>query len=418
MKNNVIEFKSLEDKKSKIAFCLVDTTAQAASNWICEIVKNQAEYTISNVVGKFYDLYQGLDEDILLNHVTDLKYEYAVMFTTGTEFINGYTFFECIDRLIESNVALAGHILDRGDAYYELHQQCYLINLQIFDQLGRPQIGSQELGQQHQQYIPQRSEENFHDDYTPTWIKFGNILKTFNHKCHGWKLLSKFLDSGKTVEVFDQQIRDSKIHLYPEYRDDFNKNIGWLYRREQVCATDFVHTSNTEWDFNPNLKFKQIVTPASGIWYNAILDSNEKTTVIFYDYNRKSLDYWQQNVPKVDNINYQFIHLDLISKNFDIRKIIDIEIAKDTVINFSNIFFYEGTACFQPLSYRLSREQTILENIKLYAPDAYISFNMRSAGAFGPRNHLHGELTRARDIDILNIKNLVKPTWRFNQDWL
>jgi hypothetical protein len=70
------------------------------------------------------------------------------------------------------------------------------------------------------------------------------------------------------------------------------------------------------------------------------------------------------------------------------------------------------------MHYRLSREAAILENIKLYAPDAYVSFNMRSAGAFGSKNHLHGELTKAADIEILHPKDLVKPTWRFNQDWL
>ena len=418
MRSNVVEFKSLEDKKSKIAFCLVDTTARAATAWIGEIIKNQAEYTISNVVGKFYDLYQGLDEDELLNHVADLDYEYAVVFTTGTEFINGYTFFECIERLVESKVALAGHILDRGDAYYELHHQCYLVNLQIFKKLGRPQVGSQELGQQHQQYVPRRSEDNYHDDYTPPWVKFGNTVKTYNHKCHGWQLLSKFLDSEQTVEVFDQQIRDSKIHLYPEYINDFNKNVGWLYHREQVCASDFVHTSNTEWDFDPNLKFKQIVTPASGIWYNAMIDSGQQTTVIFYDYNRRALDYWQQHVPQNNNIKYKFVQLDLLADEFDVRTLVNSEDTQNTVINFSNIFFYEGTACFQPLSYRLSKEQAILENIKTYAPNAYISFNMRAAGAFGPKNHLHGELTRACDIKIIQCRELVKPTWRYNQDWL
>jgi hypothetical protein len=110
--------------------------------------------------------------------------------------------------------------------------------------------------------------------------------------------------------------------------------------------------------------------------------------------------------------------LDLLVDEFDITSLIDTTISDSTIINFSNIFFYEGTACLQPMHYRLSREAAILENIKLYAPDAYVSFNMRSAGAFGSKNHLHGELTKAVDIEILHPRDLVKPTWRFNQDWL
>lgn len=418
MKNNIVEFKSLSNQKSKIAFCFVDTIGHAASAWIQEIVKNQAEYTISNVVGKFYDLYQGIDEDALLNHVTDLDYEYALVFSTGTEFINGYSFFEQLEKLTESGTSLAGHILDRGDAYYELHQQCYLVNLKTYMRLGRPEIGNQKLGQLHQQYEPIRSQENYHDNYTPLWIQTGQSTKTFNHQCHGWNILSTFLNNDQTITVFDQQTRNSKIHLYPEFVDDFNKNVSWIYKRQQVCSTEFIHTSNTEWEFDPNLKFKQIVTPASGIWYNAMIDSREHTTVIFYDYNQKALDYWKNNVQHLPNIEYKFVLLDLLVDDFDIRNLIDIGMSDSTIINFSNIFFYEGTACLQPMNYRLSREATILENIKLYASNAYVNFNMRSAGAFSSKNHLHGELTRAADIEILHPKDLIKPTWRFNQDWL
>lgn len=418
MKNNIVEFKSLFNKKSKIAFCLLDTTSKAASFWVAEIIKNQAEYTISNIVGKFYDLYQGLDEDNLLEHVSNLGYEYAVMFTTGTEFINGYKFFEEIEKLANNKVALAGHILDRGDAYYELHHQCYLINLQVYVKLDKPMVGQQKLGQQHQQYIPLRSEENYHDNYTPLWINPGHTFKQFNHQCHGWNLLSTFLDNFEDVRVFDSEIRDSKKHLYPEYIDDFNKNVSWIYKRQQICASEFIHTSNTEWDFDPNLKFQQIVTPASGIWYSSMIDPNANTSVIFYDYNQRALDYWQQQVPNTKNISYKFIKLDLLADEFDIRNIIDPNLANNTVINFSNIFFYEGTACLQPLTYRLSCENKILENIKAHAPEAYISFNMRSAGAFGTAETLHGELTKAKNIQVLTCKDLAKPTWRFNNEWL
>jgi len=418
MPNNIIEFKSLSDKRSKVAFCLVDKTSDCANGWIRELVVNQAEYTISNVVGKFYDLFQGLDEDSLLNRVTDLNYEYAVVFTTGTEFINGYSFFEKIDQLTKTNTALAGHVLDRGDAYYELHHQCYFINLECYKNLNRPTIGKQELLTTHEQIIPHRSQENFHDNYTPIWMLPGEITKVYKHKCHGWNILSKFLEHNLNVEVFDQEIKNSKLHLYPEYVDDFNKNISWLYKRQMICANEFVHTSNTEWEFNPSMKFKQIVTPASGTWYDSIIDPSQSTTIIFYDYNQKSLDYWKQQLTVKNNITYKFILLDLLVDEFDIRNIIDLNMSKETVINFSNIFFYEGTASFYNMNYRLYKENQILENIKQHSADTYVSFNMRSAGAFGSKQHLHGQLERVRDIELIQTRELTKPTWRFNQEWL
>lgn len=418
MPNNIIEFKSLNNQRSNIVFCLVDNTVNCASSWIKEIVMNQAEYTISNVVGKFYDLFQGMDEDDLLRHVTELGYQHAVMLATGTEFINGYSFFEEIEKLANTDVALVGHILDRKDAYYEIHHQCYFVNLQKYKEVSCPSIGQQQLGVIHQQYIPDRSVENYHDDYTPTWIEPGSELVVFNHQCHGWNILSKFLENNFKIAVFDQTLRNSKIHLYPEYINDFNKNVSWIYKRQQVCLSEFIHTSNTEWDFKPDLKFKQIVTPASGIWYHSVIDTAQPTTVIFYDYNKQSLDYWKNTVPEIKNISYKFVLLDLLIDNFDIRNLIDIELAKDTIINFSNIFFYEGTACLFPLNYRLSRENKIINNIKAYADEAYISINMRSSGAFAPRNHLHGELDKAKNISTVECKSLIKPTWRFNQDWL
>jgi hypothetical protein len=67
---------------------------------------------------------------------------------------------------------------------------------------------------------------------------------------------------------------------------------------------------------------------------------------------------------------------------------------------------------------RQKNTNKILNNIKTYAEESYISINMRSAGAFGPENHLHGELTKAKNINTVECKNLIKPTWRFNQDWL
>ena len=108
----------------------------------------------------------------------------------------------------------------------------------------------------------------------------------------------------------------------------------------------------------------------------------------------------------------------MLVDDFDIRNLIDTALSNSTIINFSNIFFYEGTACLQPMHYRLSKEAAILDNIKLHAPNAYVTFNMRAAGAFGSKNHLHGELNKAADIESLHPRDLIKPTWRFNQDWL
>ena len=49
------------------------------------------------------------------------------MLSTGTEFTNAQQVIDAIAKLCQDDFVVTGHILDRGDAYYELHQQCYLI---------------------------------------------------------------------------------------------------------------------------------------------------------------------------------------------------------------------------------------------------------------------------------------------------
>jgi len=415
---NIIEFTCFDRKQSDIAFCLVDRTSASASTWIAEIIKNQAEYTISNVTGKGFNLYQGLDEDALLNHVTNLGYKYAVVFSTGTEFINGDNCFNAVERLTKNNnFFIAGHVLDRGDAYYELHYQCYVVNLTVFKDIGRPIVGQQSLGESHSAFKPDRSKTNYHDDYTPEWVSKGTTVKEYKHKCHGWNIIKSAFDYNQRIVVFDHFVRNNKKYFYPETFNDFNKNAAWLYKREKYCATTFVHTTNTELEHPvPKEKITQILTPASGIWWNDLI-KDYPITIILYDYNQAALEYWKNNVPKHDNVTYKFVELDLLGDSVDIKSILDPVKSAETLINFSNIYIYEGTCCFADTRHRVFKENELLDNIKQTMPNAFVSYNMRASGAFHSKNELHGILDRARNIPKIEMHQLFKPTWRFNSDW-
>jgi hypothetical protein len=406
----IVEYKSFDHKQSTIAFCIVDRTKFSATSWIKEIVKNQSDYTLNNIVGKQYDVYQGTDEDLLLKHVAECGYGHAVVLSTGTEFINGHDFFNEIETITSTEYSIAGHILDRGDAYYELHHQCYLINLKDYKELGYPFVGKQELGSKHKQVIPLRSIDNIHDDYTPIWVEKGSQSKIYNHKCHGWNLLKSMFEHDKKLIVFNENIRNNKIHLYPEHLLDFNRNINTIYQREYFCATEFIHTANTEWQMHIERKYKQVLTPASGLWYKNFVTPDAK--IIFYDYNKNALTYWQNQVPTAT-----FIHIDLINGDFNIADIIDLDLVDDTIINLSNIFCYEGTSHFYSTDYKISRENLVLQNIKDYAPTASLYYSNRAAGAFDSRETLHGELTSGDQVKLTIQRNLKTPTWHFS-DWL
>jgi hypothetical protein len=363
---NVIEFKT---NRTDIVFCFVDNT-QYYKNNICEFIKNQADGVLVNIYNKGYTVLQWTDEDTLLKHAASLEYSYAVVVSTGTEFINGTAFFDALNKLVESDFFIAGHVLDRKDAYYELHHQCYVVNLEKYKELDCPEIGQQELGSVHTQYIPMRSIENIHDDYTPTHVVCGFTKKEYNHKCHGWNILRLALDIDAGVKVFDTSIRDNKRHFYPESPRDFYKQLSWAYDRLNYCRDTFVHTNNTETMHLPVKKYKQIVTPASGIWFTEYLDPDTK--VIMYDYNDKSLEYWKNKCPE-----YTFVKCDLLGEN-NLLDYIDTDI-DDTLIHLSNIFNYEATVFFYSLEYRTFKEKELLNNIKNAMPNATVYFNLHAS---------------------------------------
>jgi hypothetical protein len=364
---NILEFNPV--RKTDIAFCFVDNTRSYQSG-IREFMKNQADGTLATVYAKKWTIYQWIDEDALLRHACNKGHKWAVVFSTGTEFINGAAFFDAVQSMIKKDFFIAGHVLDRSDAYYELHHQCYLINLEKYKELGWPVVGEQELGSKHIQYIPERSDNNIHDDYTPLTVNYGNYTREeYQHKCHGWNILSIAFDNKETVLVFNETVRSNKKHFYPESPKDFYKNLSWAYYRLNYCHTTFVHTSNTEIIELPVRQYKQIVTPASGVWFTDYLAPG--ANVIMYDYNKASLDYWQGQRPE-----YKFVQCDLLGES-NLLDYIDTSIP-DTFINLSNIFNYEGTVFFHSLAYRKYKETELVNRIKSILPSATINFSMQS----------------------------------------
>lgn len=389
---------------------MIDTTHYIVDPWIKEITKNQADYTISNLCVKDYTVFQGTDEDYIIKAASK-DFDYACVFSTGTEFLNGSTCLVELEKECNDNFLIKGHILDRGDAYYELHQQCYLINLKEYRNLNYPIIGNQLLGEKHDQFFPKRSEENLHDEYTPLWITAGDTLKTYYHKCHGWNIISIALKKF-SITAFTHSIRKNKKHLYPESSKDFYKNLSYVYFKERFCATEFVHTEHTETSnkFVPNLR--QIVAPASGEWYKSMFDPKKECKVILYDYNLKSLEYWKNNVKPFPNVSYEFIHWDLMGNFYDITPHLDLTLEKHTLINLSNIFCYEGTSTLANTRFRLEKENELLRHLKNKLPEAWINFSARTNTGFINETVL---IQKLKDISIYKIQDFKAPTWRISE---
>lgn len=394
----IIEFSG---KKINLVFCCVDNIWQYSSGWTRELIKNQSDYTINNITSKGYTVLQGLNADVLLSKASQ-EYNHAVVFSTGTEFINGNSFFKLIEKECNDNYLVKGHILDRRNAYYELHHQCYLVNLHNYKSLGCPSVGHTTLGEKHRKIKPIRSVENIHDDYTPTFVSQGTESITYDHKLHGYNIISKALQKYD-IASFNKDVRNSKKHYYPENQKEFLKKIDWAYKRESFCRTEFVHTESTEWGHVDISEIEQIFTPASGNWWVSQITKNCK--VVLYDYNKKSLDYWKNLNP-----SYSVLQVDLLNDTIDFDFF---DPSKKTLINLSNIFAYEGTAFTYSLEKRLQKESEILENIKQNLPNALILFSIRSCTGFIECQSF--EL--AKNIKTYSVNQLKIPTWHANGDW-
>lgn len=376
----------LSKRKYNIAFCIVDRTNSIQDVYNRGLIKNISDFTISNIYSKDYDVFVGLNEDNLIEHVCELKYDHCVVLSTGTEFINGSNFFTELEHLIKSDYALYGHILDRKEAYYELHHQCYLLNLNVYKLIGEPKIGKEKLGVAHYKTKPNRSQENIHDDYTPLNVSDGDHIIEYHHKMHGHNIINYMLEDGYTIKAFPESVRNNKKYYYPENPQVFMEQIQYAYARLTHCANTFVHKDHTE-IIEVNNDYEQIITTASGKHFTG-------KNVIMYDYNKLSLEHYKDSCG-------QTIHCDLLG--IDNNKII-VNKEKKTLLNLNNVFNYEGTAMFYSLKYRLYKENQLL-NMVPYNWD--ILFSQRSCLGFYDY----------KDREIVRIHKLKKPTWHMNEDW-
>jgi hypothetical protein len=408
---NVIKFNSY--KELSIVFCIIDNTKNISDGYVKELTKNQADFTISNLWTKGYTIYQGLNIDEVLKEAS-VNFDYACVLSTGTEILNGDNFFVSLEEELKDNFLIKGHILDRGDAYYELHHQCFLVNLKNYKSLGYPEVGLQSIGRSHTQFEPVRSTDNDHDNYTPLFITAGEKIKTYNHKCYGWNIISISLKNNLDIKRFSKSTLKNKKHFYPENLKDFYEHSRFFYDRENYCMNEFVHYSNTESNFKIGNTLTQYVMPASGNKYLNHIDKTKPVRVVIYDYNQKSLDYYEKTVPRLDNVTYSFVKWNLLTEIIDLKQYLDHNDIY-TLIDLSNIFCYEGTAIFSSVKYRLTQENKLLSYIKDSFPNAYINFSGRSSTGFVNETSY---TTRIDNIKLYNIQDFKKPTWRFGSDWL
>jgi hypothetical protein len=440
-----------------IVYIFLDRTMQCQNDWTRELVKNLSDYVLSNILSKGFNVIQGIDEDALLKEAAK-DYSYAVVLSTGTEFLNGDEFFNEVEKVVYSDkdFFLIGHVPDRDDGYYELHEQCYIINLNTYEDLDFPKVGQIAYYSSHVQVEPKRSDENIHDDYTPIWIEPGDVSRTYKHKWHGWNILRVAFANKKPVLIFSERFRNNKKFYYPNYEPAFINASTYLYGKHEVASQTLFYPYNTEQviDIDFAGPIRQLVTQASGLQFiDYLLTYNytSETVVRFVDYNLFALECMKEIVTRWDGNDYiEFVkgyvnyragqvgkdgnewitltgkeqHVD-INKWKDIISTVTFEFRHDdlvlnknlpvkfwadnvpnTIIHLSHIFNYDPAATFVPLKHRLYNENLLIRKLKDHVPNAHVVLVGRSCNGFTDK--IEGEI---------DIQDLIRPTWHMNGDW-
>jgi len=352
-----------------------------------DIVKNRADYTISNLTGIGYDVYEDKDIDKLLNTVADAEYESAVVISMGTEFINGNDFFDNHPAYF----VLLGHILDGGDAYYGLHPQCFSINLINYNMMNRPVFGKSEPFVFHEQREPNRSTESIHDEYLPFWISQGKFIVNYKHKLPGWNLISATLKENFPIVSYEESVRNGKFFLYPE-----GNTTQYVYQKYNYCLTQHVHSSATgdAANYTRPDNIVNLITPANT---HTAIQRGPAENVMFYDY----------NIAALESVGGGF-HCDIIN---DPKKFVDFIPNTDqsqTVVDCSNIFCYEGTAGLYSLKYRVQQENLLIQLLKEKVPDATVLFDQRAAEGICTYSYIS---QKAKDLILTDYNSLDLPSW-------
>lgn len=150
-------------------------------------------------------------------HAMDVfkEYQYAIVSALGN-YIEWYNISIMLDRLIDENLALIAHVLHKD--YYEVHEQCFVLDVTKWKTAGSPNIRSSAITHV---YSADRSIENIHDDYTPVSLQSSLHQSTsepfkipITKFLPGSFLLSELLKMNYKISNFTEFERKHKYYLY------------------------------------------------------------------------------------------------------------------------------------------------------------------------------------------------------------
>lgn len=227
-----------------------------------------------------------------------------------------------------------GHIMARKGRYPGLHRQMLIVNLKVWDKLGRPPYLEQgffwDRKPEYQNYIV--SDNKLAAEYTPEWIDTAPGTSLCDYTEDGANWVNIALSNNIRIENLNADIRECKTFLYPYEDADILERVwndlsneteidkiknhsarAWMRKiaYQESVEKDRVYAFNTE-----RLSAEGVRSPgpvdalfsaAAGFKPLALLRNNqfhENTVVHYYDWCRASVDFKKHLLETWDGVDF------------------------------------------------------------------------------------------------------------------
>lgn len=367
-------------------------------------------------------------------------YDIIIVQSIGN-FINRNRFFSELDKYVVSNpdFFLLAFTLDweseKQSGWIECHNQMMVVNVSSWKKLGQPAFGGWETVTEE---LPNysRSAENFHDNYTPYWIKGESGTSTHTRTAQGWNFIKTALAAGYRIDNFTEEMRACRLFIYPEYEPDnlytaFTSKDGssltnpnqkkWI--KSMLNSTPGIWIFNSEY-YRFSIDMKQVDTyigPAAGFKYLDFLNYNSKGNFIFYDYHQGSLDWIKQLKETWDgNDFYKYLQLQPEDAKKHYKFIHGNKFNKENIEKNLEILFKEfgGEVQFKKLWNLFKESEATFVKVDLFNPEEisnllnlsnsdYVFFNFSNIFAtdFTLLNHTIAEVDIIYYNFLLQVEN-------------
>jgi len=250
-------------------------------------------------------------------------YDHMLFMAAGMRIYDSTILFD-VDEVINNNpnYLAAAHILEWGNDWYELHHQFVLVNVKNWVAAGTPKYGGWEPDVDVLPVI-ERSKENFHDHYTPLWIKPTGDHMWVYHEKQGWNFIGEAFDKGFDIINWDQKVRNKRTYYYPETDSElfYNCLINRQHSKEitnpnqRKLINEVIGMKNQVWILNSEdmdimsqgNKYDVVALPASGFKYLDVFKSsalNAGGKIVIYDYNQTSIE-WIRLIHQSTSIDFR-----------------------------------------------------------------------------------------------------------------